>query len=705
MRGAKKWRRYRGDVTMDDDKWIGKIREYALERKKFIGMPWALSAFFSENPGVREWLVALIEKEPWFQDISTALRLISRGVVRRQFCRTCGKELSARSVLRGSVYCSGGCKSRDPQRIAEQMASRKKNERLYCIDGFTASPEELTAFRANHNRPSARVEKAIDDFASHDSKGAGLYLLLSRDEEVNRYLGMLAFVCDWIRDKKEAFLFAKMRLYEGRRCATCGRYLSYAQAFMDHHYCSSRCAQRSSLVRGKQMQTNLEKYGARCVLSNSGIKERIKQTNLVKYGCENASSNMDVRKKREKTMMDRYGGRGALACPEVRKKGQLTSLMRYGVNHPMKNDLVKRKVIEQYLDQSYRKLLDKWPDDVELLTPREDYHGFDRCYRYWWRCKKCGSIFKQDGVYSTGLGKDGLMPRCLECYPWREVGGSFQQDELVEFVQGIYDGEVKKNDREMIAPLELDLWLPERNLAIEFDGLYWHSDAVGKDSKYHLKKTIECEKKRIFLLHVFEDEWHDRRRIVEDRIKSALGIYDRKIYARKCQVRELPAQESNAFLEENHLQGADNAGIRYGLYFEEELVAVMTFGRPRFSRKYDWELVRFASKLGMQVIGGAGKLLSHFRKSHPGSIVSYADRRYSRGKLYESLGFARAGFSAPNYWYVKGNEKLSRYECQKHRLKRRFAGNFDPECSESENMARNGYSRIYDCGSIVYLLL
>ena len=130
----------------------------------------------------------------------------------------------------------------------------------------------------------------------------------------------------------------------------------------------------------------------------------------------------------------------------------------------------------------------------------------------------------------------------------------------------------------------------------------------------------------------------------------------------------------------------------------------MTFGKPRFNKNHDWELIRFASKLGIHVVGGASKLLAHFRKSHSGSVVSYADRRYSDGNLYEKLGFKKAGVSKPNYWYVKKNSRLSRYACQKHKLQAVLGDGFDPNLSEEENMYMNGWTRYHDCGNLVYVL-
>lgn len=123
------------------------------------------------------------------------------------------------------------------------------------------------------------------------------------------------------------------------------------------------------------------------------------------------------------------------------------------------------------------------------------------------------------------------------------------------------------------------------------------------------------------------------------------------------------------------------------------------------NKSHDWELIRFASKLGVQVIGGASRLLKHFRNGHDGSIVSYADRRYSNGRLYESIGFKKIGESKPNYWWTKNHAKLSRYQCQKHKLYKLLGNKFDPAKSESENMLLNGYSRIYDCGNLIYALL
>ncbi|MBR4316363.1 MAG: hypothetical protein IKP65_05305 [Alphaproteobacteria bacterium] len=136
-----------------------------------------------------------------------------------------------------------------------------------------------------------------------------------------------------------------------------------------------------------------------------------------------------------------------------------------------------------------------------------------------------------------------------------------------------------------------------------------------------------------------------KQEIVKDRIKSILDIYDKKIYARKCEIKEIDIQTSNEFLETNHLQGKDNSSIRLGLFYENELISVMTFSKPRFNKHFNYELLRFASKTGYKVVGGASKLLEAFKRQYKGSIISYADRRYSNGRLYETIGFELIGKS------------------------------------------------------------
>lgn len=185
------------------------------------------------------------------------------------------------------------------------------------------------------------------------------------------------------------------------------------------------------------------------------------------------------------------------------------------------------------------------------------------------------------------------------------------------------------------------------------------------------------------------------------------GLYDKTVFARKCEIRKVEPQESRDFQNDNHLQGAVGSTFDIGLYYNNQLVSLMTFGKPRFSKKYEWELLRFCNKLGYHIPGGASRLLKHFELiNSPKSLISYADRRWSVGNVYEKLGFKFSHASRPDYWYwnwnIGGHKLESRVKYQKHKLKN-ILKEFDPLKTEKQNMADNGYYRIYDCGNLVYV--
>lgn len=296
-----------------------------------------------------------------------------------------------------------------------------------------------------------------------------------------------------------------------------------------------------------------------------------------------------------------------------------------------------------------------------------------------------------------------FIPRCLKCYP--KTVNSYLEKQIVEYIKSIYNGEVIENDRQLINPLELDIVIPEKKLAIEFNGDYWHSEKAGIDINYHLNKTEMCEKLGYQLIHIFEHEWLNpiKQNILKEKLKYLLGIDQYIIYARKCVVKKINTKEKNKFLNENHIQGEDKSKIKLGLFYDNQLVSLMTFIKPRFNRNYQWELSRFASLNGYRIIGGASKLLKYFERIYkPKSLITYADRRFSKGNLYNKLGFTLLSKTSPNYFYVKGDELLTRYQCQKHKLQKVLGDKFDKSLSETENMNKNGFIKIYDCGNYVF---
>lgn len=253
---------------------------------------------------------------------------------------------------------------------------------------------------------------------------------------------------------------------------------------------------------------------------------------------------------------------------------------------------------------------------------------------------------------------------------------------------------------------EIDIQVVGTNIAIEYNGEYWHSEEMGTGKRYHVDKEENARKAGVNLIQIFETEWMLKKDIVKSMLSSKLGL-SKKIYARKCTIKKIDARTAKEFFNKTHRQGGGSVSNEsYALIYMEEIVAVMSFRRPRFSKKYDMELYRYSSKLNYNVVGGFSKLLKHFNRNNSGtSIVTYADLRYSdlNSNVYSSCGFELEGVSPPNYFYFKQNlPLLNRVNYQKHKLKDKL-DKFDPSKTEVENMRDNGFKRVWDCGSVIYV--
>lgn len=310
---------------------------------------------------------------------------------------------------------------------------------------------------------------------------------------------------------------------------------------------------------------------------------------------------------------------------------------------------------------------------------------------------------REHGYFMIAAGNCLAGQGCPKCGNSLSVG----EDELYKFITeelGITD--VHKRVRNLVKGYELDLFIPSQNIAIEYNGLRWHSELF-HDRNYHINKTNECAKYDIRLIHIFEDEWQQQPNIVKSRLANILNCQSNRIFARKCKLKEVDSKTAGVFLETNHLQGRVNGKYRYGLYYHEELVSLMTFGnlrKPLGNTKQEnvYELLRFCNKLGTAVIGGASRLLSHFIKAvHPGTIISYADKRWSIGHLYETLGFRFSHNSQPSYFYIINGERINRFSMRKDILVNKYGCPSD--MSEHQFCLSKKWYRIYDCGTACYI--
>lgn len=316
------------------------------------------------------------------------------------------------------------------------------------------------------------------------------------------------------------------------------------------------------------------------------------------------------------------------------------------------------------------------------------------------KCQKEGHLIEKK------FGEIVLVNKgCVECRG--NLRHSSKEMDLYNFVKGLCP-DAKHGDRMVLEGKEIDIYVPSLKIGIEFDGIYWHSDAAGKGKDYHISKTRLAEKKSVKLIHIFENEWDNSADIVKNMIKVKLGK-GRRIFARKTVLRRVEKSDEKIFFNSNHIHGFAGSSFCYGLYYEDKLIMAMSFSRSRFSNKADFELTRMASLDDIVVVGGMSKLLKHFDRKVGRSLISYCNIRFS-GMSHYNTGYAKTGFtmvhiSSPNYFYFKPgkeSELFARQNFQKHKLKSKLKV-FDESKTEIENMHDNGYAIIFDCGNLVFI--
>ena len=462
--------------------------------------------------------------------------------------------------------------------------------------------------------------------------------------------------------------------------------------------------ERASVTRKKNISNNPN--------FQKEINEKSKVTKIYKYGSLENASNI-AKEKRTETCMRKYGVSSPLESKDIQSKISDTLNTRYGVNNPSQiegvQDKVKNTILSRYGSYSnmrtteQRRLLKEKIHNENMDKYRNidfsklGFRYFEKDNLPWVECLKCGKKFQV------------LLPpshikslHCMECDPIL-MSSSIERD-LVEEIKSWGITNIITNDRKILNGKELDIYLPDYNLAIEYDGSYWHNSEK-KDKKYHLEKTLACKEKGIHLVHIFDEELFNKRELTLDMLKKMMNISN-KIGARKCSIIELSDKDYKGFVEDNHLQGYAPVKIRLGLLYEDTLVAVMSFSKPRFAKDVEWELNRYCEIIGSVIVGGKEKLLDYFEKNyHPKSLISYCDLRWFKGTSYTKMGFDLVKISEPNYKYFKSGyyDFHSRLEFQKHKMKNIKGFLFDEKLSEYENMKNNGYLRIFDCGNKVFL--
>lgn len=470
-------------------------------------------------------------------------------------------------------------------------------------------------------------------------------------------------------------------------------------------------------VLHKRKATCLEKYGVDNVAKVPSIQEKKNNTFKVKYG-GHPFSLPHVKEKVICNNINKYGTNFIFENEDFKERKKAVLLAKYGVEHPMQSPSIKLKAKNNYfektgyfsplqnpkvrLKQRYQKRKNSWGTflkqlaykQIEPLFSLQEFLEFNKFYSF--RCLRCNNTFE-----TSGTNSQHIFCNC-------QIKKSNAENEIKEFLLSLGIENIIENYRPKLdgRHLELDLFLPEYTLGIEFHGLYWHSSTFVGNS-YHKEKLEHFSKHNISVIQIFENEWMFKKEIVKSILRNRLGC-SYKLYARKCSLKLLTQEEASFFYEINHIQGSINASIHVGLVFDEEIVSLMSFSNSRFDKNYTYELLRFANKLDTTIVGGFSKLLFYFKNNYmknEETLLTYCDLRYFTGNGYLVNGFTYLSTTTPNYFYFKRSSLIleSRLKFQKHLLPN-VLPIFDINKTEFENMEINNYYRIYDAGNLKLFL-
>lgn len=439
-------------------------------------------------------------------------------------------------------------------------------------------------------------------------------------------------------------------------------------------------------IKKKQQKTCLEKYGAENPFQSDLIKDKIKQQNLELYGVENSFQRKEIQEKQKQTIKQKYNVDHYSKTNEYKEKIITTNIERYGVEQTFMSPEIKEKIKKTNIEKYG---VDNPLSNLEIRNKIK---------------QTCLKLFGFENPMSNPEVFNKMIETCIDTYgkfPIHKYGKT--QNEIKDWLNSF--GFNFSSDYDVLENKEIDLLDKDSKIGIEYCGLYWHNELSPepRDHKYHFNKYKTCLEKGIQLLTIFEDEWKFKQNQCKSHIKSILGVTSEKIFARKCEIKEISKEQAKNFLDSYHIQSSNKLGvIFFGLFFNEDLVSVMSLGRHNRQtnvNKKEITLDRLCFKDGVQVIGGASKLFSKCvdwaKNNAYKQIISFSDNRWSLGKVYEKMGFVLEKEYSPDYSYVEINNPRKRISKQSQKKK---TTDCPEELTEHHWALQRGLARIYDCG-------
>lgn len=442
----------------------------------------------------------------------------------------------------------------------------------------------------------------------------------------------------------------------------------------------------------KQRESSLkDKYGVENVYQLDKSKEKSKETKLNRYGSETYNNS----KQQKQTMIDKYGVSCGYRLPEVQEKivekyGGIgygskiiqdkiknTNQERYGVSYPTQNKIIKGKATTSMLNTFKRR------------------YGVSSNF-------KIPAVREQ--IKNTTQERYGVPYFCMreECY---SKNGFTNSKINQNFANLLRKSNINYETEFHISTKSYDFKV--NNILIEINPTYTHnstnrvhfhnSNREPLKSTYHIEKTKLALDNQYRCIHIWD--WDDIDKIINT-LKPKT-----KIYARKCTIREVSIEDTSEFLNKYHLQdNCKGQSIRLGLYYNDELIQLMTFGKPRYNKNYEYELLRLCTKFEYMILGGSEKLFNYFIETYnPKSIVSYCDNSKFTGDVYEKLNFKLKDYGNPSKHWFNGERHITDNLLRQRGFDQLFKTNYGKGTSNEELMKDIGFVEIYDCGQSTYI--
>lgn len=423
-------------------------------------------------------------------------------------------------------------------------------------------------------------------------------------------------------------------------CAYCGKptpFLGLADGYQK--YCCAKCGGKGSSKQGKE--TMLRKYGQKGITNAEAIRNRNKNYS-------------EAQKK------------------AIISKGQQTRIKNYG------------SVATSYQEQAKKSIETKQQAIQQFEQENNCTMLYTLVYKYGQGWYKAGIITDLLQYKNMSFVKNADIPKIEKYLDENKYNqASHSEFKVVDYIKNIYNGPIEQHKRGILPNnLEIDIYLPEKHLGIEFNGTYWHSSLADTPKNYHFNKSVLASEAGIRLIHIYEYEWTDQG--CQDKIKQMLSIAldacSTRIYARQCTIRQITNKEAAQLNNKVHLQGHRNAQVTYGLFYKNELVQLMSFSKTKYNKNLkddnSWEIIRGCPGSNNIVIGGVSKLFKHFIQDYkPSSIFSYCDFNKFDGKSYEKLGMQFIGYTGPDMkWVLPGNIVVNRLPHKHAELKAQARG-------------------------------